>query len=271
MFHHVRGELLTARELGEQLLGLAQREHDPALLMATHSTLGTTLFHLGEFSAAWAHLEPCLTFYEAQRRHFHVFPYGSLAPGVVGLSSTCGVLWSLGYPDQARQKSEAARTLGQEVSHPFSCGRRPGFCYHVTPAPPGKSTDPRMGRGNHPPGPASTDFHSGRGLGTILRGWAFADQGQSEEGISQIRQGLATRQALGVGVFQSYDLALLAEAYGKAGQVEEGLATLAEALTVVDKSGERFYEAELYRLIAIFRWVRPDSHNGETTPECRAR
>ena len=43
-------------------------------------------------------------------------------------------------------------------------------------------------------------------------------------------------------------LILLAEAYGKAGQTEEGLATLAEALTVVDKSGERFYEAELYRL-----------------------
>jgi adenylate cyclase len=46
----------------------------------------------------------------------------------------------------------------------------------------------------------------------------------------------------------SYFLALLAEAYGKAGQAAEGLATLAEALTVVDKSGERFYEAELYRL-----------------------
>jgi hypothetical protein len=50
------------------------------------------------------------------------------------------------------------------------------------------------------------------------------------------------------GIFHSYFLALLAEAYGKAGQAEERLAALAEALTVVDKSGERFYEAELYRL-----------------------
>ena len=45
-----------------------------------------------------------------------------------------------------------------------------------------------------------------------------------------------------------YFLALLAEAYGKVGQVEEGLTVLAEALAVVDKTGERFYEAELYRL-----------------------
>ena len=69
-----------------------------------------------------------------------------------------------------------------------------------------------------------------------------------KRGLAQIRQGLATYQAIGAGIFQSYYLVLLAEAYGKAGQAEEGLATLAEALTVVDKTGERFYEAELYRL-----------------------
>jgi len=53
---------------------------------------------------------------------------------------------------------------------------------------------------------------------------------------------------MGAGLFQSHYLILLAEEYGKAGQAEEGLVALAEALTVVDKSGERFYEAELYRL-----------------------
>src|SRR5262249_17188184 len=86
------------------------------------------------------------------------------------------------------------------------------------------------------------------GPGTVLQGWARAEQGQVEEGLTQIRQGLATSQAVGTGIFHSYYLALLAEAYGKAGQAEDGLAALAEALTGVDKSGERFYEAELYRL-----------------------
>jgi predicted ATPase len=76
----------------------------------------------------------------------------------------------------------------------------------------------------------------------------LAEWGQAEEGLAQIRQGLATCQAIGAGLNQSYHLALLAEAYGKAGQTEDGLATLAEALTVVDKTEERFYEAELYRL-----------------------
>jgi predicted ATPase len=66
--------------------------------------------------------------------------------------------------------------------------------------------------------------------------------------MSQIRQGLAAHATIGAGLAKSYYLALLAEAYGKAGQAKEGLATLAEARTVMDTGGERFYEAELYRL-----------------------
>ncbi len=85
-------------------------------------------------------------------------------------------------------------------------------------------------------------------VGTTLQGWALADQGQTEEGIAQMRQGLAAARATGSESQRSYFLVLLAEVYEKAGQTEEGLNALAEALTVVDKTGERYYEAELYRL-----------------------
>jgi predicted ATPase len=84
--------------------------------------------------------------------------------------------------------------------------------------------------------------------GIILRGWALAMQRQGEEGIAQIRQGLAAYQATEGELFRPYFLALLAEAYGKVGQAGEGLTTLAEALAQVEKTGEHYYEAELYRL-----------------------
>jgi len=84
--------------------------------------------------------------------------------------------------------------------------------------------------------------------GTITRGWALAMQGQGEEGIAQLRQGLAAWRATGAEGGRPGQLAQLAEAYGKAGQVEEGLTTLAEALALVDRTGERYHEAELYRL-----------------------
>jgi len=83
--------------------------------------------------------------------------------------------------------------------------------------------------------------------GTFLRGWALAEQGQGEEGIAQMRQGIAAWQALGVEQL-GQPFVLLAEVCGKAGQTEEGLHLLASALAEVQKSGERWWEAELYRI-----------------------
>jgi predicted ATPase len=66
--------------------------------------------------------------------------------------------------------------------------------------------------------------------------------------IAQIREGLVAWQATGAKLWRPYYLALLAEAYGKAGRTEEGLAALAEALAAVEETEERHYEAELRRL-----------------------
>jgi predicted ATPase len=85
-------------------------------------------------------------------------------------------------------------------------------------------------------------------LGTFLRGWALAAQGQGAEGMAQMRHGLAARRAAGAELGRPLSLALMAEVYGGMGQAEEGLALVAEALTVVNNSGERHWEAELYRL-----------------------
>jgi predicted ATPase len=272
-FHQVRGEFRTARELGEQLLGLAQKEQDPILLMEAYRALGSILFHLGEFGAAQAHLEQGLTLYDAQRHHSQVFLYyGGIEPGVIGLIYAAWDLWHLGYPNQALQKGNAARSLAQELSYSYSLGaaRIYGALLHQLRreraltqewAEAGITLAREQG------------FPVWLGEGTILQGWALAEQGQSEEGISQIRQGLATYQAVEAGIHQSYFLALLAEAYGKAERAEDGLATLAEALTVVDTSGERFYEAELYRLrgeltLAQSRVQRLESSVQKEAEEC---
>jgi len=89
-------------------------------------------------------------------------------------------------------------------------------------------------------------------FGSLMRGWALAHQGQVEEGIEQITQGLRAYRATGAVIFQPYILALLAEAQGIMGQPEAGLMALAEALTLVDTTGERWYQSELYRLRGAF-------------------
>ncbi len=76
----------------------------------------------------------------------------------------------------------------------------------------------------------------------------MAEQGKVEEGIAQIRQGLAAYQATGAEVRQAYDLALLARAYGKAERPDEGLTILDEALAAARKNGQRLQDAALHWL-----------------------
>ncbi len=85
-------------------------------------------------------------------------------------------------------------------------------------------------------------------IGTTLQNWALAEQGYGKERIAQLRQELAAYRATGAELNRPYLLTLLAEMYGKLGQAEEGLTVLAEALATARKTGERSYEAELYRL-----------------------
>ncbi len=245
-FYTNRAELLTARELGEQLLILAGSIQDPALLMEAHFALGQTLFWLGEFTLAREHGEQGVTLYNPQQHRSHAFLYGQ-DPGVACLSYAALALWHLGYPDQALKRIYNALTLAQELSHSYSLAVALVIAAML-------HQFRREGPAAQERAEAAIALASEQGFpyllarGTVLRGWALAEQGRGQGGIVQIRQGLAAWWATGAEVFRLYFLTLLAEAYGKVGQAEEGLTLLAEALAAVDNSGERFYEAELYRL-----------------------
>jgi len=244
-FHYIGGELRAARALAEQLLSLAEQEHDPDLIIDAYRALGSALYHLGEFSAAQAHLEQSLTLYNTQRAYHGIDHV--IEPGVLGLTNVAEVLWFLGYPDQALQKSKDACTLAQGLPYPYSLSAALLFTALVhqfrRESPLTKERAEAAITLAHEHG-----FPVFIGHGAVLQGWALAEQGQIEEEIRQIRQGIATDQAIEAGIWKTDHLVRLAEAYGKAGQVEEGLLALAETLAVMDKTGERFCEAELYRL-----------------------
>jgi predicted ATPase len=81
-----------------------------------------------------------------------------------------------------------------------------------------------------------------------MQGWAQVAQGQREDGLAQMRHGLAALRATGAALRLPYYLALLAGACGQTGQAAEGLTLLAEALAQAHKTGECWPEAELHRL-----------------------
>ena len=181
-FYELQGELQTARELGEQLLTLAQRVQEEEILLVAHSVLGDTLIWLGEFAGARAHLEQGMALYHPQRHRSHAFLYG-YDSGVHCLSFGAWGLWYLGYPDQARGASTTL-TLAQEVAHPFSVGFALAFAaWSINYA--GKDRQRTSGPRHSLPWQPSRSFPFWESWGTVLRGWTLAEQGQSAEGIAQ--------------------------------------------------------------------------------------
>jgi predicted ATPase len=131
-FYLTCGDVQVARDVGEQLLQLAQRQHDTALLLWGHYGVGGPLYYLGALTAARAHLEQGIALYEREHHRRLAFQYGADL-GVICRSWVAMVLWHLGYPEQARQHSYEALTLARELSHPFSLFLGLSFTDHRAP------------------------------------------------------------------------------------------------------------------------------------------
>ena len=247
VFNFIGGKLQAALDIAEQYGALAERTQQPALLLETCQLMGAILLNLGDLNAARPYLERGVALYDPQQHHALIFAHGGADTGVGIQTQLALLLWQLGYPARARAEMHDALTLAHKLAHPFSLA----FTLHFTAELHQRYGEVQAARERAEEVitlSSEQGFPTWLASGTILRGWALAEQGQREEGITQMRQGLAASQAIGAKIERPYFLALLAEAYGQAGQTEEGLAVLAEALAQVDKTGERFYEAELYRL-----------------------
>ncbi len=245
-FYFVRAEFKTAREFAEQLLTLAQRLQTPLFLVAAHEALGASHLWLGEFTPARVHLEQGIRLYNPQRRRSHAFR-AVQDPGVACLSWLALALWCLGYPDQAQKRVHEAVALAQELAHPYSLA----FALsHVAVLLQKCREEHATQKWAESAIALCTEqgFPFFAAVGTILRGWALAVQGQGEEGIAQIHQGLAVYRPTESGINWPQFLLYLADAHGKAGQADEGQRAVAEALAVVDKTGEQHFQAELYRV-----------------------
>jgi class 3 adenylate cyclase/predicted ATPase len=246
--HDSRGELNVGRELGEQLLKLAQRSQDPALLLEAHHELWANLSSLGELISAWTHLEQGFALYDLPKHKHHAFLYGGHDPGVCCGHHAATVTWLLGYPDHALQRSRDSLALARELSHPYSMAHALFWAAWLHQhRGESQAVQARIEEGMT----LATEqgFPRWLGRGTVLRGWILVEQGQEEAGIIQMLEGMGLRRARAAALRDdTYYAALLAEAYRKTGQSFEGLNVVTEALAKVQQTGSRIYEAELYTI-----------------------
>lgn len=259
-FYFVRGELNKARDMGEQLLSLAKNLDDPTLpLMEGYRALGSTLLQQGEFVQAKIHLEKAIALYGSGNQHAPRSLYWA-DPGIVCLSFAAEALWSLGFPQQALDKSKQAIAKARTLGHPFSLTHALALSawLHRQRGEVGLSkqkAEQAMALATE------HDFLFYLATGTVLKGWAIVDEGEGEQGIAQIRQGLAAYQAIGAKLILASGCYMLADACKELGRSQEGLEALAQALALVQKHGEHFWEAELYRLKGDLLLLQSTSHH----------
>ena len=252
-FYEVKPDLRAAQELAQQLLNLAERGDASTLRIPAHRAMGHTLFWLGEFPSARAHLEQAIALYDPQLHRSLDFIYGEHG-GVITRGFAAHVLWYLGYPDRALEVMHEALSIAAKLTDPLAVTMINVFAAWMR----AYRQEPHLVQ--QPAESALTLAKEHQlaffvGHATVLQGWARVRQGEGEQAIADIRSGIAAYRATGAELESSYWLALLADAYATVGAVEEGLAALTEALNLVATTGVLFCHAELLRCpIPVWTW-----------------
>jgi DNA-binding SARP family transcriptional activator/predicted ATPase len=242
-----RANAATALERGQELLALAERLNDPALLLEGHHALWPVLVWLGQADAARRHLDHGMALYDKDQHRSHAFLYGGHDPGVCCRKVASWASWILGYPARGLEESLASLELAGELQHPTSiivalvwaCVFRDLRRECVAMREHARTLIA-----------LSTEHEASQWLaaGTIFDGAAGAELGEGPAAIEQIRRGVERYRSTGAQLFVPYFLSLLARACWRIGEPHEGLRVVGEALERVHATGERVWEAELVRL-----------------------
>jgi predicted ATPase/class 3 adenylate cyclase len=246
-YHIVRAQHTSALALGEQVLQLGAATNDDGLLLQGNMEVGWSYFFLGELEQAREHLESVLALYDHERHSSHAFTYGD-NPATSARCALASVLWLLGYPDQAlRCSEENLAILRSLVQHPYSVA----FGFTLAAFLRQYLGDPPAARALAEEAVAISEAHSLAFIGamaSMFEGWARTREGELDEGMAQMRRGVAAQLATGAELGGPYWLWLLAEVCQRTGAAREGLALLDDADATLERTHERYWEAEIHRL-----------------------
>jgi predicted ATPase/class 3 adenylate cyclase len=241
-----QSQLRKARELGESLLRLSHHTNDPAQAVVSRVALGHCELLLAELSNARQHLEEGISRYAPEQRRTEVFR-DAQDPGVSCLSYSALSLWLLGFSDQAHTRSRDSLALAHELKHPFSVAFAQCCFAFLSQF---RRDVPNVREQADAAVALSTEhgFSVFVAIATPFCGWASAMEGKPEKGVVELQQGIAAMRAIRAGIWHPFRCSMLAEAFDLVGNAREGLQCLAEAQTLMDQTGERWWEAEIYRL-----------------------
>ena len=248
-FYLMRGELDIAQDTTQQLLVLADTTDDPAIRLGAHNTTGLALFYRGRFVEALGHFEQARAIYDPERHspnRLHSFSVDH-DPGVSCAAHGAMTMHVLGYSDRGAARMRECLEIARAIDHPLSLAMAYNFAatFHQLRRETGVVRELEDVRLEYA---TKHDFDLFLLLGEIYRGWLLAEEGRKEEGADRIRQGVAVYQMIGAELGRPTFLGILAEVCSDLDRAEEAEATIAEALALGERTGLRYWDAELHRL-----------------------
>ena len=162
--------------------------------------------------------------------------------GVTLLSFRSSCVWQLGYPAASRNDAERAVKNARETCHPATliyALSRAATCYTFC--------------GDYAAAHAQLDElialadEKGKALGNSLRGRVFALTGKASDAVRAITSGIASLRSTGATLYEPWNLWHLAMAYAELGQPDDAWHCIDEAREKVERSKEKWCEAEVHR------------------------
>lgn len=259
MFHEVRAEYRKSLEISEQVKKIADEADDPIFSAIFNFIRVWPLLNVAEFAQAYEESKQNLSIYDIDKHGYLAYIYGY---DMMVISYCFGGLaaWFLGYPEKTLEMIEEAMVLARKLDHPHTLAfALTGGCIVYWFLGDRKKieeyTEEMM--------PISDEhgFIYWLAHGIFYRGEKKTLEGQAKEGIQEMRQGLEMALGTGTETCMTRLKCRMAEACLKAGEIDEGLTAVAEAMEVMDKFDERYMEAELYR-------VKGELLKKKGAPEC---
>jgi predicted ATPase len=240
----VRANFRGTTGLVEEVVALAKRSRDPALLAEADHLAGMTCFHFGQFQAARDWLEKSAEA-SAYGGHHHLEAYG------INMSVFCRAYlghcaWYLGYPVRSLEIADEGLALAREISHPFSIALALNYLamLHEFRREPDAALKRAVEARNIC---AEYRFDYYGAWSSLVRAWAIAESGQLDEGLAAFDTALEDFRRINAGLRISHHLGLLAGLHRKAGKIVAGLRLIDEALAIADTNNESWCNVELHR------------------------
>ena len=253
----------AVHELAAQFLALAQKQRATGPLMIGHRVMGLSLSHTGDFAESRAHYDQAVALYDPAE-HRPLATRFAVDSGAANFAARSHASWHLGYPDAALTDDEQAVRNAREIGHAATLMYALMFTSY-----------PHIYRGNYATATEQLDelvaLADEKGAlfwkttGMLIKGAVLALTGRAASAVQMITSGITALRSTGASSTLPFYLSCLATAYAELGQFDDAWRCVGEAMTAVETTKERLWEAEVHLIAGeiALKSPQPDAAKAE--------